>query len=114
MTKKKKTTAPVDKFADAVQPIKESALQKALNVINSYKAAIYKHKKKDYDLKNIKGFNDPDDALFFRNLQNRWGNPYTESDILDKKLNFGEGSIVFNDGQKYAVKKENDHFIIAN
>ena len=67
------------------------------------------HKKKDYELKNIKGFNDPDDALFFRNLQNRWNNPYTEKDILSKNMNFGEGTIVFNDGQKYTVKKENDH-----
>lgn len=114
MAWKKKDSTPASKPANVAQPVKESALQKALNVINSYRANIHKSKKADHDKQNTKGFNDPDDALFFKNLHNMWLKPYSESDILDKKLSFGEGVIVFRDGQKYAVKKENDHFIIVN
>ncbi|MHC4076181.1 MAG: hypothetical protein ACYSRZ_07195, partial [Planctomycetota bacterium] len=90
-----------------------TALQKALNVINSYRAAIHKYKKTEYDRNNRKGFNNEDDVLFFKNLHNMWLKVYTEDDILDKKFNFGEGIIVFKDGQKYTVKKENNHLIIA-
>ncbi len=108
----KPTTAkPVKTKVKKPKPV---ALQKALNVINSYRANIHKNKKKDYDKKNKKGFNNADDELFFKNLHNMWLEPYTENEVLDKNFKFGEGVIVFKDGQKYTVKKEDDRLIIAN
>lgn len=97
-----------------VPPVKTSPLQKALNVINSYRENIHKNKKKDYDNANKKGFYNADDEVFFKSLHNMWLLPYTESDILSKNFEYGEGVFVFRDGQKYAVKKEDDRLIIAN
>lgn len=91
-----------------------TAIQKVLKVINTHRSGICSIKVKSFNHNNTKGFNDMDDRVHLKNIVNKYALPYTEDSILDKdKFNFGEGCIVFRDGMKYTVKKQDGGFVVV-
>lgn len=114
MTTKKKKPAINSGSGPTKQPVKVSATQKVLNVINDYRSGICAEKVKSYNYHNSKGFNDMDDRVHLKSIVNKYAIPYTEDSILDKEnFKFGEGCIVFRDGMKYTVKKQDGSFVVV-